>query len=421
VLRDYVHRMFLTRSKFGEFIKSSKGIVIPKSYTYKDMLTRIEEHIGSTNLLEALSLNNEIEAVSKIDLIELFVSLEKEELRELGSRLKAPLKDDMNRGDLTRAILLNTKLDRLMSVFKDFANKKFIIVVDSSGWILGPLGITTLKENDSINSAIVLIRFFKNLESSTLERIAGNVGVKRKSESGKTQGILSRLGSKKTFDVLSNMTLSKKILQTPERIPQKINFDKRYGIRFIDETPIETLSNFLCDTFSETDLKPYLNPEYESFRDKVIAYCIQNDPSTILDTLMGAPLLKKCIAKNFGIEDLHLHSEKKELINMFLFHMGFFIPELPKGLINYVRLVESAKRIVTLTQEKNTIVGCITSAFIESEKLLKDIIVFYGAYLTHEKNSFLQKKKCENPNLLDLLVAKQILCIINSTQMNQEN
>ena len=394
-LRDYVHRMFLTRSKFGEFIKASTGFVLPKSFTYKAMLGRIEEQLGTSSLLETLSLNNETEAIQKINLIELFVNLESEQLRELGTRLKTSLNEDMNRGDLTRAILVNSKLECLLSVFKALATEKFIVTVDSTGLILGPLGITTLKDNDSINAAIVLIQFFKNSETQILDKIAKKVGVKTKSKSEKAQAILSKLGSKKTFDTLSNMILSKQIFQTSHKIPQKLEFDKRYGIRFIDETPIETLSSFLCDEFNESDLKPHLNPEYGSFRHMVLAYCIQNDPSKILDVLMGAPQLRKCVENRFGIEKKHLHLEKKEIISTLLFHMGFFIPESPTGLINYIETIEFAKEKVTQSHEKTTIVGCITSAFIETEKLLKDLILFYGAYLTHEKDGYLQKKKWE--------------------------
>ena len=248
--------------------------------------------------------------MDKIDLIELFVCLEHEQLHELGIRLQISLDENMNRGDLTRAILVGSKLSKIMSVFKKLADDKFIVVVDWNGRILGPLGVTELQHNDFINAAMDLIQYFKNLEPSIVEIIAKKAKIEQKSKSGKTQEFLSTVGSNKAFGLISNMILSKKILPEPKKFPQKITLDKRYGLRFIHMTPIEALSNFICENFSEGDLKPELNPEYGSYKDMVLAYCIQKDPSEILDNLMGTPMLRDSLTNKYGIEKSYLPSEK---------------------------------------------------------------------------------------------------------------
>ena len=72
--------------------------------------------------------------------------------------------------------------------------------------------------------------------------------------------------------------------------------------------------------------------------------------------------------------------------------MGFLIPESPNGMLKYKEVIECLKNAIQ-NREENTIVGCITSVFIETEKLLKDLILFYGACLTHEEGDSLQKRQ----------------------------
>jgi len=397
ILRNYVHRMFLRRLAFVEFIEGTTGITLPKSYTYKVLLERARTHLGDKGLLDALSLDNEDEALSKIDLIPLLVNLEWAHLYELGHRLGAPVDDRMNRGDLTRKVLVTTKLKKLMSVFKDLANEEFIIRFDYEGRVIGPLGVAALKPEEDISGPIAFVQFFKKMESRLFDAIADRTGLRGSTLAETTQLMLLELGVNRTFQIVSNMILSHQLnidrLEKAEVIPFGVRVDKRYGIQYTSKTPIERLSSFLCDNFSEQDLEPYLNPEHGLYRDKDLAYCIQNNPFDIIENLMGEPLLRRCIVNLFGIERSLLPSKKQELIKLILFHMGFFIPIAPSGLINYANILNGLRLTLSRTRRPETIVGSVASAFVETERILKDIIFFYGAHLAHDERDSLQKRK----------------------------
>lgn len=395
LLRNYVHRMFLRRSAFIEFMERSTAVTLPKSYTYKVLLERARAQLGDRGLLEILSLDSEDEGSYKVDLIPLLVNLEWYHLYELGNRLGAPVDEKMNRGELTRTVLVNSKLVQLLSVFKDLANEEFIVHVNYDGRVIGPLGVTVLKPDEDINAAIALVRFFKAMEQSLLDAILDRAGWRKPTLVERTQRIVSELGVSRTFQIISNMILSHElnVNTLQEAIPWGIRVDERYGMHYTSKTPIEKLSSFLCNEFSEQDLEPYLSPEHGSYPDRVLVYCIQNNPFDIIETLMGEPLLRQCIVSLLGIERSLLPAKKQELINMILFHMGFFIPVSPSGLKNYVDILNELRRTLSRTRRLETIVGSVASGFVETERILKDIIFFYGAHLTHNKDESLQKTK----------------------------
>ena len=395
LLRNYVHRMFLKRSAFIEFMEQSTEITLPKSYSYRTLLERARTQLGDSSLLKILSLDNEDEASYKIELIPLLVNLEWDNLYELGNRLSSPVEEKMNRGELTRTILVNSRLMQLMSVFKGLANEEFIVRINFDRRAIGPLGVTILRPDEDVAAAIALVLFLKNKKQPLLDAIFNKVVLRESTSVETTQRIVSEVGVNRTFQIISNMILSHElnveILE--EEIPWGIRVDKRYGIHYAGETPIETLSSFLCTEFSEQDLEPYLSPEAGSYNDRVLAYCIQNNPFDIVDSLMGEPLLRRCIVKHLGIEMNLLPSKKQELINLILFHMGFFIPVSPSGLNSYVDILNGLRRTLSRTKRLETIIGSVASGFVETEKVLKDIIFFYGAHLIHDGNESLQKTK----------------------------
>ncbi|UCE15665.1 MAG: hypothetical protein JSV12_07290 [Candidatus Bathyarchaeota archaeon] len=376
-------------------MERSTEITLPKSYPYKTLLERARTQLGDSGLLKVLSLDKVDEASHKIELIPLLVNLEWDNLYELGNRLDAPVDEQMNRGDLTRTVLVNSKLMQLMSIFKGLANEEFIVRINYDGRVIGPLGVTVLRPNEDADATIALVLFLKNTKQPLLDAIVNKARLRKSTPVETTQRIVSELGASRTFQILSNMILSQEldVDRLEEDIPWGIRVDKRYGIHYAGETPIEKLSSLLCTEFSEQDLELYLNPELGSYNDRVLAYCIQNNPFDIIESLIGEPFLRRCIIKHHGIKRKLLPSKKQELINLILFHMGFFIPVSPSGLNNYVDILNGLKRTLSRTKKLETIVGSITSGFVETEKVLKDITFFYGAHLIHNEDESLQKRK----------------------------
>lgn len=401
ILRNYVFRMFLRKKAFVEFMERNASIVLPTSYSFKVILERSRAQIGDKKLLEILSLENEQEALSKIDRIPLFVNLGWENLRKLAGIIKAPIDERMNRGDLTRAILISCKLKRLMSVFENLASKDFIVRVDYDGRVIGPLGVTFLKPRQYIESSIALVRLFKGMNRHLLSKILDRVGLRQPSPAEATQMVLAEPGADKVLQIMTNMILSQvlKVTEIEEAIPFNIRADQRYGIHYISETAIEELSSLLSSEFSEQDLKLHLDPGYGSFNEKVLAYCIQNNPFDIIGTLMGEPQLRRCLVNRFGIEKSVQPRKKQELINLILFHMGFFIPTSPSGLNTYVNIINGLRRTLRQTKRPETIVGSVASAFVETEKILKDIIFFYGAHIAHDEYDSRQKRERDIENI----------------------
>jgi len=309
-------------------MERSASMSLPKSYSYKVLLERSRTQLGDKGLLEILSLDSEKEASYKIELIPLLANLDWADLHELGNRVGAPVDERMNRGELTRTVLVSSKLERLMSVFKDLANEEFIVRVNYDGRVIGPLGVTILKPGEDIDAAIALVQFFRDIEPPLLNTILDRVGLRKTTPAETTQGTLSKLGANRTFQIMSNMILSQnlKVDELEEAIPWGIRADERYGIQYTSRTPIEELTNLLSNEFSEQDLEPHLNPQHGSYEDRVLAYCIQNSPFDIVEALMGEPMLRRCAIDILGIERSLLPLKKQELINLILFHMGFSFP-----------------------------------------------------------------------------------------------
>jgi len=79
--------------------------------------------------------------------------------------------------------------------------------------------------------------------------------------------------------------------------------------------------------------------------------------------------------------------------------MGFFIPVPPTGLNNYMNIIIGLMRTLSRTKRVETVVGSVATAFVETERVLKDMIFFYGAHITHDEYESLQKRKYDIKNI----------------------
>ena len=120
ILRDYIHRMFLARSAFREHMVLRYNITLPqfKSYTYTKLLQNIAAQYGEERLLEMLNISNEEEALQKIEFIPLLVLVDKLNLLDIAEKIKIKSNYRMNRGDLTRTILVNNNISTFVSNVK---------------------------------------------------------------------------------------------------------------------------------------------------------------------------------------------------------------------------------------------------------------------------------------------------------------
>ena len=90
------------------------------------------------------------------------------------------------------------------------------------------------------------------------------------------------------------------------------------------ETPVEKLAELLLTNLHQEDLEPELNKYKGEYSDKVLEFCIENDPFEILSKLFGLPHLRR-IAKVLNLQ-VSNNMTKDDLIKVILTKIGFKIP-----------------------------------------------------------------------------------------------
>jgi hypothetical protein len=103
------------------------------------------------------------------------------------------------------------------------------------------------------------------------------------------------------------------------------------------------------------------------------------DPRQVLGDHFGMRELKR-IARDLGLVAVSNVLDKNKLIEYVMFRIGFTIPRAPRGIGQRLEGIETAIREMK-TKDLVTQKGIVTSAFVDVESVLKDVICFYATAL----------------------------------------
>jgi len=331
---------------------------------------------GNSGLLRILNINDENDCIKKIDLIPILVEVSKSDLIDIATSMQIPIDYKKNRGELSRYIIASGTLEEIKFHFIKISNKNNIVIVNSEGRILGPEWITNLFNKD-INAAKAFVSFFNNLDINIIKTIGYSLNIKGESKAVITQKMISKYDPIFILAKISDLIIEKSINieNLKGEYTWDIDIDSRYGLRYSTNSPINNLCKILLLEYPEPQFDKYLRHPNLNYLDRMFIFCIENEPYKIIEEHISTKQLENIIKNQFLINNYPI--DRTELINLLLFHLGFDVPEKPIGLRHYEDCIrkwnfESRKEL-----DKDAIRGISTSLFVETEKLIKDMIYYY--------------------------------------------
>jgi len=130
---------------------------------------------------------------------------------------------------------------------------------------------------------------------------------------------------------------------------------------------------------SSEDLQPELRKYGEDidYHTQLLQYCIVTEPDDILDKWFGIPQLRK-LARTIGCvvdED----AEKGSLITKILRALNFSVPPPLIGITKTQQELDRVKRKIRFCEQKD-ICAMTARTFVEVERILTDMLVFYVSF-----------------------------------------
>jgi len=128
--------------------------------------------------------------------------------------------------------------------------------------------------------------------------------------------------------------------------------------------------------FDEKSLEPELKEYKGEFDQKLLEYCIKENPEDILRNLFGTPQLRK-IAEDLKIRAASLIEDKDEIVKIILLQLGFNLPPVITGLEEYRKFLNECRK--KLGRESPSAI--VTDLYRETEGILRNLSYFYLCFL----------------------------------------
>ncbi|WP_290623969.1 MULTISPECIES: hypothetical protein [unclassified Archaeoglobus] len=248
---------------------------------------------------------------------------------------------------------------------------KYGIPVDESEKIRELFRKVEIEKDDSIRYAKILQlihTYFNDAELCFIvnELLAGNVkgpdGKRIKISPPRVRGLYERFP----------YSFSEWII-TPHGIFQQISR--------VERDPSQELANLIKKAikrgwFDERSLEPELKEYKGEFDQKLLEYCIKENPENILRNLFGTPQLRK-IAEDLQIRAASLIDDKDEIVKIILLQLGFNLPPVITGLEEYRKFLNECRK--KLGRESPSAI--VTDLYRETEGVLRNLSYFYLCFL----------------------------------------
>lgn len=409
-----------TKDDFIEWTNKNLKIKIPKNSTYEKTLSEIH-NLKKENVFckKAFSCNSLKEIIEKYD-IELALGVfSREELTLIADILsvhkqKWKYNKTTIRG-LTKSIVINTTKEDLQKLFENLILEHRIPdLIQYYKIVAGPLGITkAIVERRGVEADDLIDLLSKYLTMSTYDEFKKRAkfipsdyktGTANQLLPIKLQQIIISTGTKKQILDIFNELIADEVI--------KINKDYDYyafkvtpcGIfSNIPDDPIEKLVDILMDELPDEALDNELRTDgYTSgpIRSRLVGMTIITPPESILEKIFGLPDLRE-IGKNLGLVRIDKISNKTELIRYLLIRIGFSMPKRIEGISQFIKILEGYGNQVKNNTPPEKLTGIMTSVYIETEKILKDLIYFHTSCFWPESTESGNREK-----ILDLVHKK---------------
>jgi hypothetical protein len=402
-LRFYSHSNLNGKNGLIELLSRDFQLIIPKNYSYSRIIEKITKEGKEKDFCKRLfNSENFEEVLLKSEIASGLNLLYYDELiliaDELSNNKKKWSYKKSSKMEMINSIIYNANKQQIDQCLEKLILRKKISPIHQAGeYIIGPLGVTHSQDPKSWLSDDWIIGFLmNNIDYNIYMEFVTNFKLNYLFDKNdplyqakSTQTILSYIDNESLIRYLNKLMDDEKIqIKSVEKHWNYIVTP--YGIfkKNTEEEEVEALAKLLMNEFSESELGSELSRlgyDKGSCSIRVLELCVKENPNKILDEFFGFPGLKK-IARILGIDIIDKFIEKSEAINLILLKLGFEIPPSLIGIKIYQELLEIYKKKLDYTEiQHEEKVGIMTNTYVETERILKDIIYFNIFYLWNNK------------------------------------
>lgn len=287
-----------------------------------------------------------------------------------------------------------------INALRELAITKAIKPVQQNGrWVRGIFGVQISTVSRKSSEVEDLVRMLEKIPTNCLAQFADQLGLnKEKSTWGKQdhpefrfslyQVTLTYIQNDKILKAFNNL-LALHIMEVDKTEILWGIIITSFGVFERHYDGEEELAKILLKTIPEIGhevSKEGLNEGSLPLR--VMAYCLLNEPNTILDNLYGLPQLRS-LSQELGLVRTDEARAKSELIDVLILRLGFVSPPELIGLKSYRELLEKHDRSlrgVNLLPINRR--GIMIDAYARTERVLKDLLLFYVSVLLKVQKNF---------------------------------
>lgn len=308
------------------------------------------------------------------------------------------------RGLLVQSIVRNTTVEEIEEyIRKGIINKEIPpIQANRSGWILGPIGL--LKSTYARKSIMMedLTKFllrhvnypspYLELKDKLGDRLALTINksdplIKEKI----CQLLLAKLSDEEIFKIF-NQLINKGSLKIAS-IERYWNFVATpFGVFELGFAGEEYLARVILKTFRKEELRPRAEGD-GTIEDLILQECIVKPPNEILAEFFGfGPYLIK-LAKRIGLFGLDEIENEKLFVQAILLKLGFDVPQELQGIVSLTSKSEGHLKEVKSGSPLTE--GSWNVIYRLLERILEDLVLFYGSVWHEQKLRGLEEEKRE--------------------------
>lgn len=417
MLLQMVDNMFRSRDALILFLDKKMSLRLPKNMKKKEVVKHIlgkgREHVFCQTVFEdyfglEVKIGTLQQAFDFYKIVFLFNFFSVKELSQIAEELSKHQTSwkftKRNRRLLVQAILTNATCEEVENCVQQKIKDKEIPRIQFSkfGWVLGPLGLLELTDQNKSTVTEDLLKFLLahvDYPSPFLE-LRKKLGDKVELEVNKHDPLLKE----KICQLLLVRSSYEEILRLFNELVEddivKIQSIERYW-NFI-ATPFgvferayngeKNLAKLILTTSKEDELRPVLNGN-GTIEDLVQQKCIVESPSRVLTDFFGSKHYLVKLAKQIGLVGLRRVEDDEMLVQSMLLKLGFDVPHRLESIATLSseldRLTREVKSGVPLVE------GKWNAVFNSLEKTLTDLILFYGNVLHEGKLNELEEEKRE--------------------------
>jgi len=385
-------------SKAGlfEWVNKNLNLKIPKSTNYQKLIEQIINSGNEANFSKKMYGLSSFDEIIEKDLINDGLSaFSKEESVIIAEKLSQNKKKwkftKSNVGDLTRILISHSNLKDYEKLLPELIqNEQIPSLIQHHRAVVRPLGITrSIAERSGFDADDLVELLSAYVTKETLTHFCDNAKflanyllINKNYSPDEIQQLISIYGTDDDIKNLFIVLIENQFIDIKDEEHRSIGIITPYGIIVnSSEDPIKDLVSLVLEKTSDTALDIHLKEQgYSSgpLEYRLYGKCLMTPPEDILNHEFGMNDLRE-IGKRLGLIRLDYVTQKNHLIRYLLLALGFTISTEISRISAYLKLLEEYQNKFESERDSEQLRGLMMNVYIQSEKILKDLIYFHIA------------------------------------------